>query len=139
MSFKIDTRIIITIVLCFTFLFAGWTAGSSLSYRKGYAEAERMQNLTQLDRTELSKDTEVLLKAARQARFDLLIRYKGEYTRDFLTLLSAHQKGSAIICQAYIQKSTDDALIKYCNETIIPEVRKNREFNQNYLTEKGLQ
>ena len=133
-----DQRVIITIILCLTFLFAGWTAGSSLSYRKGYAEAERMQDLTQIDNKTLTPETESLLKAARQARFDLLIRYKNDPTRDFVKLLSEHQKGSRIICNHYTKHSQDKELKAFCNDTIIPQVYKNREFLLTHLKNKGL-
>jgi len=138
MSFKMDQRVVITIILCLTFLFAGWTAGSSLSYRKGYAEAERMQNITQIDSKTLKPETEALLKAARQARFDLLIRYKNDHIRDFVKLLSEHQKGSRIICNHYIEYSKDKDLTAYCNDKIIPQVYENREFLLTHLKNKGL-
>ncbi|MEM6603192.1 MAG: hypothetical protein AAF621_04010 [Pseudomonadota bacterium] len=135
-----DKHVIITIILCFTFLFAGWTAGSSFAYRSGYADAEKQQNKTQLneDKVRVTTEIEALLAAARTARHNLLIRYKGETVRDFLTLLSAHMKGAGQICSAYMTLDTDKALMNYCKNAIIPQVKDNRNFMLNYLNEQGL-
>lgn len=132
-------KIIITIILSVTFLFAGWTAGSSLGYKRGYAEAERL-NLTQkLDSTKaILPEVKLLLDVAAQARHDLLIRYKNIPDRDFGTIMAAHQKTSAKLCEAYETFSKSEPLMQLCKDTIIPTVKKARRKIDNFLVENGL-
>jgi hypothetical protein len=139
-TMRYDSKLIICAILCGTFLFTGWTAGSSVAYRRGYDEAQRQQDSTQLNKptSEIPQTTQAFLSAARNARHELLVRYTGQTEKDFLTLFAAHQKGSGEICKAYIQVGTTDELKEFCKKTIIPQVINNRTYSENYLEEKGL-
>lgn len=136
---KQQQKIIITIILCVTFLFAGWTAGSSLGYKRGFAESERLNVISQLDsKRALSEETQILVRAAARARHDLLIRYKNIPDRDFATIMAAHQKTSALLCKDYQEFAKAQELIMLCQEDIIPTVKKVRYAIDDYLLVKGL-
>jgi hypothetical protein len=132
-------KIIITAILCGTFLFTGWTTGSSLAYQRGFAEAERQNTITRLDSSkEISPETQILVRAAARARSELLIHYKNIPDRDFATILAAHQKTAALLCMDYQKFATSDALKDLCSDTVIPSVKKTRDFIDNYLVQNGL-
>lgn len=132
-------KVIIVIILCITFLCAGWTTGSSLGYRRGFAEAERQSTITRLDsHKEISPETEILVRAAARARAELLISYKNMPDRDFATILAAHQKTSALLCIDYQKFATSDDLKRLCDKIVIPSVKRTRDFIENYLIKNGL-
>ncbi|MFT6072073.1 MAG: hypothetical protein ACJARD_000759 [Alphaproteobacteria bacterium] len=132
-------KMIITLMLCITFLFTGWTAGSSFGFKRGFAEAERQSTITRLDTSkEISPETEILVRAAARARAELLIRYKNIPDRDFATILAAHQKTAALLCIDYQEFSTSDYLKNICDETVIPSVKKIRNAVDAYLVRNGL-
>jgi|GEM_PF-3918489 len=136
---KNKQHIIITLILCATFLFTGWTAGSSFGFKRGFAEAERQSTITRLDSNKvISPETEILVRAAARARADLLIRYKNMPDRDFATILAAHQKTAALLCADYQKFAKSDFLVNLCTETTIPSVIKTREAVNRYLLENGL-
>jgi hypothetical protein len=132
-------KIIITLILCCTFMFAGWTTGASLGYKRGFAEAERQNTVTRLDNNKkITPETEILVRGASRARAELLISYKNIPDRDFATLLAAHQKTAALLCIDYSQFSTSDDLKGLCQNTVIPAVKKTRDFIDAYLVKNGL-
>ncbi len=132
-------KIIITVILSITFLATGWTTGSSLGYRRGFAEAERQSTITRLDSTkEISPETQILVRAAARARAELLIQYKNMPDRDFATILSAHQKTAALLCMDYQKFSTSDYLKQLCSDVVIPSVKQTRDSIENYLVQNGL-
>jgi hypothetical protein len=132
-------KTIIMLILCATFLFTGWTAGSSIAYQRGFAEAERQTTITQLDDDKkMSPETEILVRAAARARAELLIRYKNIPDRDFAAILAAHQKTAALLCVDYQKFSSSDDLNQLCNDVVIPSVKQTRDFIDNYLVKNGL-
>jgi hypothetical protein len=132
-------KTIITIILCVTFLFTGWTSGSSFGYKSGFAEAERQNTLTRLDNSkQISPETDVLIRAAARARAELLIHYKNIPDRDFATILAAHQKSVALLCIDYKKFATSDSLVQLCNQIVIPNVKITRDTVDDYLIKNGL-
>jgi hypothetical protein len=132
-------KTIITIFLCVTFLFTGWTAGASFGYKSGFAESERQNTLTQLDSSKKTRpETNILIGAVARARADLLIRYHNIPDRDFATILAAHQKSVALLCMDYQKFATSDTLIEICQQTIIPNVKITRDAVDAYLIKNGL-
>ena len=132
-------KTIIMLILCGTFLFAGWTTGSSLGYQRGFAEAERQSTITRLDSSKkITLETEILVRAAARARADLLISYKNIPDRDFATILAAHQKSAAFLCMDYAKFATSDDLKKLCSNVVMPAVKNTRNFIENYLIQNGL-
>lgn len=136
---KDKQKIILAAILCATFLFTGWTAGSSLGYRRGLAQAELQQTHIQIDKSrKVTPVTQKLVRAASKARSDLLIRYKNLPDRDFATLLSVHQKNAALFCEAYQKFALSENLLELCKNDVIPFVTKIRSSTNKYLSDNGL-
>jgi hypothetical protein len=131
-------KIALLIFLSVTFLCTGWVAGSSLGYRRGFAEAERQTTITHLDTENISQETQKLIQVAAKARFDLLIRYKNIPDRDFSTILAAHLKTSGELCDAYISFAQNKKLVDLCQNSVLPHVQSTRNLLQKNLVETGL-
>ena len=132
------SRTILMMILSVTFLCTGWTVGSSLAYKRGFAEAERQVTLTSLNQSEIPENIKQLVSVAGQARGELLIHYKGQLERDFVTLIAAHQKGAGYLCDAYKKLGHEKTLISLCDTLVIPTVIETRTTAEEYLEETGM-
>lgn len=138
------SRLIIIIFVVISVLSAGWIAGINYGYRSGYSAAEKLHHETILTKKNipLHPDTEKIMRAARGVRNNLLIQYKAVPLRDFVTLLSAHLKGSSEICQAYFEFETlspsYDVFKTLCSKDILPFVKAKRNFLYDQQQKMGL-